>query len=182
MQHSEQRIEGYEPGDGSAIADDALNKVSAMFEGRIPNFHKVLAISPPVITAFEGMRRSLQKTKLKPIEREIVALEVSRRSNCQYCLAAHSKFMRMYKVSEEDIAAVVEGTPMSEPRHALVQEATAAIYDSMGHLSDKALNGFYERGLSRAELIEIIAVIGWYVLSTFSNNLAQTRIDTFWTD
>ena len=51
MQHSEQRIAGYEPGDGNEIADEALNKVSAMFEGRIPNFHKVLAISPPVITA-----------------------------------------------------------------------------------------------------------------------------------
>ena len=128
------------------------------------------------------MRRNLQKTKLKPIEREIVALEVSRRSNCQYCLAAHSKFMRMYKVNEEDITAVVEGSPMSDPRHALVQEATTTIYDSMGHLSDEALNGYYERGLSRAELIEIIAVIGWYVLSTFSNNLAQTKIDAFWLD
>jgi hypothetical protein len=30
-------------------------------------------------------------------------------------------------------------------------------------------------------LIEVIAVIGWYVISTFTNNLARTQIDDFWT-
>ncbi len=33
----------------------------------------------------------------------------------------------------------------------------------------------------RIPCIEVIAVIGWYVLSTFTNNLAQTRVDDFWT-
>ena len=152
-----------------------------MFDGRIPNFHRVLANSPKVISAFEAMRRTLQRTRISPVEREIVALEVSRRSDCHYCLAAHSKFMRMYKVPAEDIEAVKSGHAMSDPRHALVQEATTRLYDTMGHLSDDELSDFRERGLSDAELVEIIAVIGWYVLSTFTNNLAHTEIDEFWT-
>lgn len=89
--------------------------------------------------------------------------------------------MRMYKVDEKDIKAVKAGMPMSDPRHALVQDATSKIYDSIGHLSDAQLADYRERGLSDTELVEIIAVIGWYVLSTFTNNLANTEVDPFWT-
>ena len=176
-----QRIPGYEPGSGDEIADQALAGIAKMFAGRIPNYHKVLANSPQVVTAFEAMRRNLQKTKLRAVEREIVALEVSRRSQCEYCLAAHTKFMRMFRVGEADIDALVAGRPMSTPRHALIQEATGKLYDCQGRLSDGELAAFRERGLSDAELIEVIAVIGWYVMSTFTNNLARTRIDDFWT-
>jgi len=180
MSKQKQRIACYEPGGGSDVADQALADISTMFEGRIPNYHKVLANSPQVVTAFEGMRRNLQRTKLRAVEREIIALEVSRRSKCEYCLAAHSRFMRMSRMSEEDIAAVVAGRPMSKPRHALVQRAAQLLYDKQGRLSDVELAEFREAGLSDAELIEIIAVIGWYVLSTFVNNLAHTEIDAFW--
>ena len=180
MGHGKQRIPCYEPGGGSEAADQALADISKMFAGRIPNYHKVLANSPPSIMAFEAMRRLLQRTKLRALEREIIALEVSRRSDCEYCLAAHSKFLRMSRVSEEDIAACVAGEPMSNPRHALVQHATQRLYDTQGRLSDEELAEFHEAGLSDAELIEVISIIGWYVLSTYVNNLAHTEVDSFW--
>lgn len=182
MKATAQRIPGYEPGSGSDAADKALADISKMFGGNIPNFHRVLANSPPVITAFEAMRRTLQRTALRPVEREIVALEVSRRSDCEYCLAAHTKFMRLMRVAEEDIDAVAAGRSMSNPRHALVQRAAIALYDTQGRLSDEALAEFHAAGLGNAELMEIIAVIGWYVLSTYANNLARTEIDPFWLD
>ena len=182
MAHGKQRIPSYEPGGGNEASDQALADISAMFDGRIPNYHKVLANSGPSIQAFEAMRRLLQKTKLKAVEREIIAVEVSRRSNCEYCIAAHTKFMRMHRVGEEDIAAAVAGNPMSNPRHALVQKTTQDIYDKQGRLSDAELAAVREAGLSDGELIEITAVIGWYVWSTYVNNMAQTEVDAFWTE
>ena len=177
-----QRIPFYEVGDGSDVADKALTDIAKMFGGKIPNYHRVLANSPATIQGFEGLRSSLQKSKLRAVEREIIALEVSRRSDCEYCLAAHSKFMRMSKISEEEIAACIAGTPMSNPRHALVQKAAQDLYDKQGRLSDGELAAFRAAGLSDTELIEVIAIIGWYVLSTFVNNLAHTEVDAFWTE
>ncbi len=182
MSHGKQRIPYYETGGGSEAADGALADISKMFGGRVPNYHKVLANSAAAIQAFEAMRRLLQGTKISGVEREIVALEVSRRSDCEYCLAAHSKFMRMNRISEDDIAAAVAGRPMTNPRHALVQRATQKLYEKMGRLSDAELAEFREAGLGDGELIEIIAVIGWYVQSTYVNNLANTEIDAFWTE
>jgi len=82
--------------------------------------------------------------------------------------------MRLHRVEETEIAAAVAGQPMSNPRHALVQYAAQLLYDKQGSLS--------EGGLADAELIEVIAIIGWYVLSTFVNNLAHTEVDAIWTD
>lgn len=175
-----QRIKCYEPGTGSPQADAALADLSKMFGGYIPNFHKVMANSPAAIAAFEKMRAALQKTKLRAVEREIVAIEVSRRTDCEYCFAAHTKFARLHKVSNADIQAAVAGTPMADPRLALVQRATQRLWDARGRLSDQELDEFRRHGLSDAELLEIIAVIGWYVWSTLTNNLAHTEVDDFW--
>lgn len=175
-----QRIKCYEIGGGIPESDAALQDLSKMFGGYVPNFHRVMANSPATISAFEKMRSTLQKTKLRPVEREIVSLEVSRRSSCEYCLAAHSFFSRRFKVSEADLAAAVEGTPMSDPRLALVQRATQRLWDTRGRLSDEELAAFQKEGLSIPEILEIIAVIGWYVWSTLTNNLAGTDIDELW--
>lgn len=172
-----QIIPGYEPGSGDADKDEALSNISRMFGGMVPNFHKVLANSTPVVTAFEAMRRILQDTVLKPVEREIVAVEVSRRTRCHYCLSAHSNFARRMRMSDEDIDALRNGRPLSDPRHALVQQAAIRLWDTQGRLPEEEIAAFNDAGLSTPELLEVIAVIGWYVLSTLTNNLARTEID-----
>lgn len=172
-----QIIPGYEPGGGDPEKDQALKDISKMFGGLIPNFHKVLANSRAVVLAFEAMRRHLQKTKLRAIEREIVSVEVSRRTKCHYCMSAHSMFARQMKMSQEDILAMREGRPMSNPRHALVQRAAKRLWDTQGRLSEEEIKTFNDEGLSVPELFEVIAVIGWYVTSTLSNNLARTEVD-----
>tara|TARA_A100001037_G_scaffold175784_1_gene157569 strand:- start:7657 stop:8250 length:594 start_codon:yes stop_codon:yes gene_type:complete len=172
-----QIIPGYEPGSGDPERDAALQDISKMFGGLIPNFHKVLANSWAVVKAFEAMRRNLQKTELRAIEREIVSVEVSRRTKCHYCMSAHSNFAKQMKMSHADIQAMREGRPMSDPRHALVQRAAKRIWDTQGRLSEQEIKQFNDEGLSVAELFEVIAVIGWYVTSTLSNNLDRTEID-----
>ena len=66
---------------------------------------------------------------------------------------------------------------MSSPRHALVQRAAKRLWDTQGRLSEDEIRTFNDEGLSIPELFEVIAVIGWYVTSTLSNNLARTEID-----
>jgi len=174
-----QRFKGYEIGGGSERADKALEGIQGML-GFVPNFHKVLAVSPAAIDGFSYMRQALQDVSLAPVEREIIALEVSRRMACPYCIAAHSTFARIHKVSEDDLAALLDGRPMSDQRQALVQKAAQMLWDSKGHLADGDLEDFAQLGLDHVALSEIVAVIGWYVWATMINNLAVTDIDSAW--
>lgn len=175
-----QRIPGYEIGGGSERADKALTDISQMFGGYVPNIHKVMANSPAMIEAFESFRRLMQRSNLRPVEREIISIEVSRRSDCDYCMTAHSWFARKFKVPEEDIEAAKRGKPMSDSRHALVQRATQTLLDRKGRLTDDEVADFHAAGMSNAELLEAVAIIGWYVMSTYTNNLANTAIDDYW--
>ena len=174
-----QRIPTYEIGDGSERADRALEGIGRMFGGYVPILHRVMANSPAAIEAFEAMRRLLQRTKLRAAEREIVAIEVARRNRCDYCMTAHRHLAGRLRVSVEDIDAAEAGTPMPNERLALVQRAAQQLIERRGRPSNKELEGFRKAGLSDAKLIEIIAVIGWYMMSTLTNNLAQTEIDDF---
>lgn len=175
-----QRITGYEIGSGSERADKALSGISKMFGGYTPNIHKVMANSPAMIEAFESFRRLMQRSQLRHVEREVISIEVSRRSGCDYCMAAHTWFARRFKVSDEDIEAAREGRPMGDDRLALVQRAAQTLLDRKGRLTDEELADFRDAGMSDAELLETVAIIGWYVISTFTNNLANTAIDDYW--
>ncbi len=177
-----QRIAPYQPGSGSERADAALQGISRMFGGHIPNLHKVMARSPAMVEAFEAMRRLLQRSSLRTVEREIVSIEVARRNRCDYCMTAHTCITRYLKVSDSDLEAAKSGRPMADARLALVQRATQRLIDTRGRLSDEELESFRSAGLDDPQLVEIIAVIGWYVMSTFINNLAQTEIDDFFKD
>ncbi|GAB5469191.1 MAG: carboxymuconolactone decarboxylase family protein [Rhodospirillales bacterium] len=176
----EQRIPPYEIGSGIARSDAALEAISKMFGGYVPNLHRVLARSPAMIEAFEAMRRLLQGTKISALERELVAIEVSRRSGCDYCMTAHTYFADRMKLERDDLRRAEAGKPLtSDSRLALVQRATQRLLDRKGRLSDAELAEFKAAGLGEDELIEIIGIIGWYVMSTYTNNLAQTEIDGF---
>ena len=174
-----QRIKGYQPGGGSPEADQSLERVAKMFGGMIPNFHKVLANSPAAIDGFASLRGALQNTKLAPAEREIVALEVSRRNDCHYCDAAHSMAAGKTGISEDEVAALRAGRPMSNTRHALVQRAVQTLIDTQGHLDDEVRKDFNDKFLSDVELIEIAMIVGMFTWATMVNNLAQTEIDPF---
>ncbi len=174
-----QRIRPYQPGGGSARADQALEGIARMFSGYVPNIHKVMARSPAMIEAFEAMRRSMQSSKITALERELISIEVSRRSGCDYCMTAHTYFAGRLKLGEEDLSRAEAGHAVSDPRLALVQRAAQRILDRRGRLGDDELKAFREAGLGDDELLEVIAVIGWYVMSTYTNNLAQTEIDAF---
>ncbi len=174
---TKQIIPGYEPGSGDPQKDEALLGISKMFGGLIPNYHKVLANSRAVVQGFEEFRRCMQKTKLRAIEREIVAVEVSRQTKCHYCLSAHSTFAQRMRMSPDDIAAMRNGDPLSDPRHALVQRAAMQLWKTQGRLSEEEIQEYNKAGLSNEELIEVTAVIGWYVMSTLTNNLARTEVD-----
>ena len=176
-----QRVAPYEPGSGLPRSDEALQGIGRMFGGYVPNLHRVLARSPASVEAFEAMRRLLQDTKISALERELVAIEVSRRSGCAYCMTAHTYFADRFKLSPEDVERARVGEIVSDPRLGLVQRATHRLLDRKGRLSDEELAGFRGEGLGDDELIEIISIIGWYVTSTYTNNLAQTEIDAFFT-
>ncbi|MCE2494567.1 MAG: hypothetical protein J4F40_18550 [Alphaproteobacteria bacterium] len=53
----------------------------------------------------------------------------------------------------------------------------SVFWDTQGRLSEEEIKELNDEGLSTAELLEIISVIGWYMISILTSNLVRTEID-----
>lgn len=167
-----------EPGCGCETTDALLGEVAKRFGGYIPNFHKVLANSPPVLEGFIRLHGALGKSSLSALDREVVALEVSRRNECGYCTAAHSMAAKKQGLPAGDLAKLLSGERVLVPQQALVQQATRDILDNQGRLGKTQMALYEQAGLSQAMLMEIVATIGLFTLATLANNMAETPVDT----
>ena len=92
--------------------------------GFVPNLHRLMSISPNVLSGWATLMGSLAKT-LDVKTRDGIALAVSEADGCDYCLAAHS-FIACQIASnsdppfacKDDPASVRVASPVTEPRPA----------------------------------------------------------------
>jgi uncharacterized peroxidase-related enzyme len=175
-----QRLSSYRVGDGSPEADAALETVRTRFRGTVPNMHRVLATSPTAISAHTTAQHILMtgRGSLTRAEREIAATETARIYGCDYCVAAHRIQARNVKVAEEDIEALLDERPIRDPRLGAIQRLAGELIATRGRLSDDALRGYQHGGLSDADIVEVVSIVGFYTWSSFINNVAQTEIDS----
>lgn len=67
------------PADLQAVYDATQKAI-----GRVPNFHKVLAHAPKVLTGYLGLGGALREVKLDPKLRELAYLKTSQLNRCHY--------------------------------------------------------------------------------------------------
>ena len=109
--------------------------------------------------------------------RETVALCVAARTSCAYCSAAHQPLAQAAGLSEDDINAVLHGRSAPSPRIRLVAAAARRLLDTAGGIGRDERADFRAEGLSDAELIEIVGLIGLYITATFAANLFEPPLD-----
>lgn len=171
-----QRIPLVQYGSGSDELDALYGRIDERF-GMVPNFFKTIANNPAVVKGFAALYGALGDGTLTAAEREIIALEVSRRQASIYAWTAHAAFARRFGVSEATIKAIDTGEEVAEPRHEVIRNAASALIDSHGKLPDADFEAFREAGLDNAALLEVSAVVGAFTFVTVAANLAQIEID-----
>ena len=65
------------------------------------------------------------------------------------------------RMSREDIAAMRNGDPLSDPRHALVQRAAMQLWETQGRLSGEDIHAYNKAGLANEELIDDVVMMLW---------------------
>jgi uncharacterized peroxidase-related enzyme len=144
--------------------------------GFVPNLHRLMSISPNVLTGFVGLQSSLVKT-LDIKTRDAIALAVSEMNGCGYCLAAHSYVATNFaRMSPEEITLNRQGKSHDATRAA---SATFAqhLMKAHGKVSDADLQAVRDAGYSDAQILEMVALSAQFLLTNFINNVAQTDID-----
>jgi uncharacterized peroxidase-related enzyme len=146
------------------------------FLGFVPNLHRLMSLSPPVLNGWAGLMGQLSRT-LDVKTRDGIALAVSKVNGCDYCLTAHTFVATNFAQSApEELACNIQGHSGDHKRDAAAHFVKKLI-ETRGKVSDDDLAAVREAGFADPHNIEIVALSAQFLFTNFMNNLADTDID-----
>lgn len=144
--------------------------------GMVPNLYATTANSHHGLTALLQLGETLKKGNLTNKEVEAVALAVSQRNNCQYCLSAHTAAGKMLGFTEEETLEIRSGT-ISDPKIKALTELAKSITESRGLPSEETIETFFDAGYSRGALVDVIGLVALNTFTNYLNHIADTTVD-----
>lgn len=157
-------------------AEAILSSVEEAYGFR-PNLIQEMVASPAAANVYLGGQQAMQGASLSQREQNAVMLAVSARNECHYCTAAHSAIGSQAGLSDREIEAIQGGEGLEDERLAAVVAATRRVLDREGWLEEADLSELESRGVDRAQLYEIVALVGLKTISNYVNHIAGTEID-----
>jgi len=146
--------------------------------GFLPNLIEELSEhNPAAARLYLATTDLIEDGHLTDSEREVVFLAVSRYNDCHYCTSIHGKKAIAAGLARETVDTINSGGLPSDDRLRVLVQATRLLLDKRGWLDDEDLDGLQAKGVGRAELFEINAIIGIKTFSNYVNHVAQTEVD-----
>ncbi|MFE7798446.1 carboxymuconolactone decarboxylase family protein [Nocardia sp. NPDC057440] len=154
---------------------DLLTEVQRQL-GRVPNLYAAMANSPATLRGYLTLRDALTHGKLSARVREQLALLVASENGCDYCVAAHT--MRAGRMGFTDEAITATRAANAEDPHAdAVLHFAKDVLRSRGRVDDDLIASARQRGVSDAELSEIVGHVSLNILSNYFNHVARPELD-----
>ncbi len=156
----------------------ALQSLTQTF-GWAPNVLGAFAGSPVLIESYRQLHALFAKqSAFSPAEQEIIQITNNIENNCTYCMAAHSTVVAQTEsLTKDDLEALRQGQPLSDPKHNALRTFTLALLKQRGHADEAQQEAFLSAGYSQEQALEIIVHIAFKVITNFTNNLAQPELD-----
>lgn len=140
--------------------------------GKVANILKVHSLNPTAMDAHLTLYMSVMfgKSGLSGLEREALAVAVSRANECEYCVHHHAEALRSYEKDERVVRRIMEGDYQGLPARlvALLSHATALTL-TPGAASEADVDGLRGAGLDDGEILDMTLVVGYF---NFVNRIA----------
>ncbi len=145
--------------------------------GMLPNLHAVMAEAPTLLKGYQVLHDLFQKTSFNAEELTVVWQSINVEHNCHYCVPAHSAIAASMNVDQAIVDALVNKTPLSNPKLEVLRETTLAMTRERGVISNEQIEAFFAAGYAKQQLLEIIVGLSQKVMSNYTNHLADTPVD-----
>ena len=145
--------------------------------GATPNMTKVMANSPALLKGYLGLAAALAAGTLPPPVRELVAIYVSARNACEYCLSAHTFVARqVMRLGDDEVRAARRGESM-DPFVGAALRLAMIIDQGRGEPNDEELAEARAAGLTDEQIGEVIGHVALTVLTNSFNKAMAVDID-----
>lgn len=157
---------------------EQAERTAERFGGTLPNLVAVMAESAGVMEGYEMLHKLLMtKTKFTPGEVQVLALAISRRNGCTYCMSAHTWRGLQSKGLDATIDAIRNDKPIADAKLAALVAFVNLMLDKQGWITEEDAKPFLDAGYERRQIMEVVLAISWKTLSNFVNHMADTPVD-----
>ena len=160
-----------EVSENNQVIFDNLNKAL----GFVPNLFATYAHSD---TALENyLTFSNAKTSLSAKEKEVVNLAVSQVNNCIYCLSAHTAIGKMNGFTDDQILELRAGEASFNNKLDALARLAKNVTENRGRTDADVLENFFNAGYSKANLIDVISLVGDKTISNYIHSTTKVPVD-----
>lgn len=145
--------------------------------GFIPNLLGVFAESPATLKAYLALGELLGQTSFTDAEKQVAILAISRFNECHYCVAAHSTIAGMQNVPADVVDAIRNDQAIADGKLQALRRFATSVVEKRGWLEEEEIEAFLEAGYSKANILEVILMLGFKTLSNYTNHIADTPLD-----
>jgi len=156
--------------DVRATATDAYGTVPNLFE----ETNRYTGMPGAVYVAADA---ALMEGRLSPVEQQVVLLTMARYHDSRYDAVVHARMALDAGLSPQVIDTLLAGEAPADHRLQALVEATRRSCETRGWLDPDTLRALEARGVGRAALYEIFALIGLKTFSAFTAHLADPEVD-----
>jgi uncharacterized peroxidase-related enzyme len=143
--------------------------------GKVPNLYATFALNETALGDYLTLQN--RKNTLSAKEREIINLVVSEVNDCKYCVPAHTAVSKMVGFSEDQILEIRRGNVSFNEKYARLTTFVREVAINRGRPSEKAYNQFFEAGYTKANLIDVMMIVGDKIISNYLHNVTQIPVD-----
>jgi uncharacterized peroxidase-related enzyme len=143
----------------------------------IPNMLRVFSESPVALKAYIELMKLLKTSSLSEAERQVVFLETSYENDCHYCMAAHSKLAKNFKVDNAIIQAIREGKAIDDKKMETLRRFTRSVVKNKGYVKEADLKQITAVGYKQAQILEVIVAITVKTLTNFTAHVTNLPLD-----
>lgn len=143
--------------------------------GFVPNLYATYAYSDTALGDYLALQN--RKSTLNGKEREIINLVVSQVNGCRYCQSAHTALGKMNGFSEEQILEIRSGSAAFNPKFDALAKFVKNSVVNRSKPDPEYVSALFEAGYNKANLVDILMVIGDKIVSNFLHGVTNIPID-----
>jgi uncharacterized peroxidase-related enzyme len=143
--------------------------------GVVPNLYATFALNDTALGDYLTLQN--RKSTLTAREREIINLVVSQVNDCKYCVPAHTMLAKMNGFTDEQILEIRRAQVGFNDKYAALATFVKETAINRGRPSENATDSLFEAGYTKANLVDIMMVIGDKIISNYLHNVTQIPVD-----
>ncbi len=143
--------------------------------GFVPNLYATFALNDTALGDYLALQN--RKSTLRAKEREVINLVVSQVNECLYCLSAHTALGKMNGFTDEQILEIRSGEVSFDAKLDALAKFVKDATIKRGKPAAEVVENLFAVGYNKANLVDILIVIGDKIISNFLHGVTQIPID-----